>query len=575
MSTPASVLGAAEAAFVAGQYRRAVKLAAQLQGGPLAARAAYVEGYALYKLRRLPAAAKALRRALAVLAPRVEARFLAGLVAFERRRWQLAVSTLSPLVEDPAWGKTSRGLIARAKSDQQASRVAAAAKRHAAAIDQLERGLRSGDLGAAERALKVAETARPRHTLNSYYRGYLAFKRGDPTSARREFRAVLARRPNDVWARYMLALTLDETKRRPLLQRVLRETKDAALRRAAQKALEVPKRPARHRLRVRVAVGSGYDSNPALANSSSTRVIVGPAAPPTDGTDTDETDNSALSLQVEAELGYSYTHGRHQLSLGLQGLGRGALAGAEGITQTELAAWLRYGLRLGRAWLQGSYGGSLYLFDHEAALSTHAFALQLALATPLSGLGVSATGQLRLRDAHAADYRYIQGLELVANVGLSYRRGSLTLGASYGALRGIYDPFSFDLGLPPGKPLPPTYAMDYTFWGHGPSLSINLALPWRLSFAANAWLLWQHFDQPETIIEPSGASPWSERRRDTQLIVRGELRRPLWRGLELALRYRLEHNGSTLSGDDVPIDRSYSRHLALLVLSYAFDLSRP
>ena len=574
----------AEQAFAAGRFYEARRLADSVDDQHTdAARARYLQGYALYKLGDKKRAALMLERSLA-LKPLDQVAFMCGLVAFELGRWSAARRLLEPLVaaKKAPWAATAEELLGRTRTQEQAEARAEAQRRHAEAIQQGKAHLQAARYAAAARAIAQAEAAAPGHALNHYYRGYLAYKRGRRAEARRHLRRALAKDPRDPWSRYMLALSLeqDQPERRRLLTQLSAETQETDLRQAARLALRTPRPASASQLSLRCELGGGLDTSPGSSGFTVTDAFLKPPPPPdkpppptgpnpstTTTTDTDA-DAAAMALRGVVELAYQrqFAQGHHG-GLGARLFEQAYAVGGEDLEQTELAGSVYYSWRDTRLDLTVTYAYGLHLLGHAPLMSLHDLGLHGGVQLR-PWLRLSAGVLLRYRDMHDASYDYLQALEPSGSLTLDLRWSPLTIRAGYHLLRSMASPAAVTLSERLNKQnelVTTTYRSEHTHWGHGPQLELELSLPWRLTLSASAWALWGSFDQPDQfVVGLDDAVIWQEQRRDVQLLAGVELRRALGRGLELVIGFSSVDNLSSLDGeDDTPVDRTYSRRQLL------------
>lgn len=578
-----SLLRQAARAFAAGRFAEASGLAVRIpDGAPVGAQARYLQGYALYKLGRTAEAAKPLERSMA-LKPSAQVAFMCGLVAFERHRAVAARRWLAPLVaaKKEPWSKPAAELLRRLREQQAVARQA----RHVAAIRRAKTHLEASRFLAAAQALGQAEQILPGHKLNFYYRGYLAYQRGNLGRAQKQLRRVLAVDPGDRWTRYMLALSLEvgAPERKRLLVKLSEDNADPALRQAAREALRVRRRPTFNGFSLQLEVGTGLDTSPSSAGLGVTelpRRPPPPGAPPLEPqpqTATVAEVGPAWALRGKVELSYRRQLApRHVLRVGLRLVEQAYGVGGENYGQTELAGALYYGWRGERFDLAVTYGYGLYLLAHAPLMSLHDVAVHGGMLLR-PGLRLAVGGLLRVRDMHDASYDFLQALEPSAYLALGARWSALSVTLGYHVLRSQADPAELQLSerLNQQNELVTTnYLTDYSYWGHGPRLALELTLPWRLSLGASAWLLWGLFDQPDRFIErfaddSKSVVIWQGERRDLLILASVELRRSLGHGLSVALSFSSTDNLSTLDGaGSTPVDRAYHRRLLLGVVRW-------
>jgi tetratricopeptide (TPR) repeat protein len=578
---PATALEQAEAALASGRFEAAAEIAGGVGSDhPQAARARFVEGYAHYKLGRVERAAELLQRSLA-LQYSPEVAFLNGVVYFELRRWIAVERCLEPLVsaKQPPWAELAREMMGRAKQQAEGERQAAARRLHAGALQRAKNLLQEGRYPDAGQALAAAEGVAPGHVLNQYYLGYLAYQTGDYAAARRRFEDALRRDPHDQWSRYMLALSLDDgdPDKKKMLALLAAEGSDAAVREAARQALEIrPTQPSPRGISVLLEVGAGLDTNPGQVTTAGTPLVgPGPAAPidrplpPQNGSpapETAEVGGAAMALRGTMDLGYQRRLAPdHLVAVGLRFFEQAYAVGGEDLAQTELAAWVEYGLRLGRLDLGLSYGYTFDLLGHTPLLSLHDLRLHAGMSLR-PWLQVVAGAGLRWRAVHDEAYQHLQALEVGGFLGLRAQWTPVALQAAYHVLGSFGDPATVIVAErnEPGAGLrTTTYRTNYSFLAHGPRFEAEVSLPWRISFSLWAGLLWHTFDDPDRFeVQPTGEVIWQQSRQDLQIVAATELKRPLSHGLELALVFSTVDNVSSLDPSS-PVNRSYSRRLLL------------
>jgi tetratricopeptide (TPR) repeat protein len=594
----AAILARAEAAFEKGDFEASSTLAARIpDGDPVAGRARYLQGYAAYKLRNLETADRLLGRARS-LEPSDEVTLLHGLVAYELGRFPLAIERLESLVASKRapWAKVAGELVQRARSAIAARARAESLALHGRLIAQAEGELRARRMREAQRTLDAADRALPGQLLSHYYRGYLAYETGDELAARRHLRAALRLSPRDEWSRYMLALSLDEgaLERKTIFKELSTSASDPAVRDAARRALSTPAaaRP-RHGLSLQLELGTGLDTNPSYA-ADSAAFVVDPGAPPPGGrepppggspplspppgsaptTSTESGKASALALRGAFSAAYRRELAAgHQGTVGVRLLEQGYLVGGADASKTELSGSVEYAFERRTPFqLRTSYDYTLHLFDHAPLLSQHELGLTPRLQLR-SWLWLGGSARLRYRQTHDDDYRYLSAFELSFTLALTARAGRLTLLAGYQLQRGWADAVSVVAeAVVQGRPSYGDYLLDLSALAHGPELELELRLPFRLTFHASAWLLLYDFVSTDRLQSSMfGTTLWQADRRDTQLLVAAELRRPLGHGLEVALVYGAIDSFSSL-GSDAPLDFSYSRRMLTANLRFRWPL---
>ena len=474
-------LAAAEQAFNSGRYKEALGEAARVPAGdPLSVRALFLRAYAHLKLGQPEAAARLLDPLLEqAFSPEVA--LLRGMVSMEQRRWGEALRQLEAVIQARAapWDATARKLIERARAEQAAEtrRLSRAQedqsrRRLQRILGQVRRHIEAGRLSAAAALLEPLEQQERGQLLPLYYRGLIAYKRGDYPTVRRQLELALSLNPADGWSRYLLALTLEHVGERGrslrLLKGVSASEADPKVRELSARALNRMVResaPGEPWLSLSLEAATGLDTNPAYLDES-----------PVDQ------DSASFALQVSGRLGLRRWFLKHLGgSLGLHLLERVYMVGVAGAEQTEVSPLVSLLVRVRQLTLDASYLYTLALYGHAPLLSRHAGRLGAAY-RPLPWLMLSMQGRVCRHPTHDDLYSYLDGIEAGGELSGSISLGRLGLGVVYEVLRDWADTVEAQVASkgggsgkgkgggssgPGGQTAAYTLITDYSYTGHG------------------------------------------------------------------------------------------------------------
>jgi hypothetical protein len=336
---------------------------------------------------------------------------------------------------------------------------------------------------------------------------------------------------------------------------------------------------------VQLEIDMGLDTNPGYAAERGSGFSLLLDRPPPDKpylpppqensspVDALELSSSALALSGALHLTYQRSlTPRQQGSFELFLFEQDYLVDGDGQAKTEISASVGYNLFLRWLTLAAAYDYSLHLFGHEPQLSQHEVTLRGGFPM-LSWLSFESSTGFQLCDVHDDSYGYLEGAELSESAALKAEWRILTFQIGYHLLRNWANAVEFVLPSSGANSnsSEAVFQTDYSAIAHGPRLGGELSLPWRLSLAVAASVLWYEFDSPDRFSQrPSGEVIWEKQRRDLKILVGAELRRPLAYGLEAAIYFNSVDNFSSLD-DTTPVNRSYSRRLLNGVLRWSWS----
>lgn len=579
-------LARAEQAYVAGRYDEVLaQLPAPPATGEMSPRAWILHAHAHFKLGQLAEARRDLD-ALIATSPGPEATLLRAMVAHELADWDAARRDLRAVVatgEEP-WVRTARKLLATVAASQARE---AEARRKRAALERRQRHdqlialarteLEAGRLGAAKKLIDRADRTRPGQLEAHYYRGYIAYQRGDYPAAHRQFAAALAVDELDGWSRYMLALTTrrrgDTPAARRMLAALARGATDADVRRESRAALALLESRAAHARRseprLRLEVGSGLDTNPAFLDELPATI-----------------EDAALGIELAGGAGHAWSLPRGlALELGVGAAERLYAGGGAGAEHTRADAGVALSLELGPVDATAGYDYTFSMYGHAPLMSAHGGHVEVGyLIKPW--LRAALGGGAGWRHVHDADYTYLEGINAGGAAALALRLGSVECGVSYRVSRDWSDPVlaSFTTqwakkgstggngrGGATSSPATRTVELetDYSYTGHGPRAWAVARLPWRLELAAHIGVELRSFDSPDVVPGTSGSAPITlEPRSDTRLSASARLLRRLPRGFAVGLQFDSVDNFSSVERTDLGIDRNYARRQIGLAASW-------
>ncbi len=547
------------------QFAQAVRLLSQLvEDEPDSAETRFWLAYATYKSGAFQEALDETSRVLELEPDWVDPHYLAGLAAFGAGRPELAREHFQWVVAQagPAADLGRSAALQLAKISQ---RLGLAKAREL---------IRKKRFNEAVSLLDDLLAAQPDDTDMAYHRAYAWFRMRKYETALLGFRGIVESHPDYYWARYMEAICLDrlgQTAEAADIMRSLLDCSDVGVSREARSALDSLGN-----------FGTTNQENAGLGSSGSISWLSGgrwtlplsvdmdsnPAYIPESSYVKDDEAATGFSLQPTGEL-LLLDGVRSTLALGAEGILRLYPWGPGEYELTQIYSNIEYGTRgreyrfwagvgSGVSWL----GWDLFLDLQETYLGGHWIQHSRTRS-------VAAMGAYR-RKAHLEDYQNLDALGAWGRLGqriMLSRRAYLEPGYYFETENAAAYSLSWSGTLDSGSGYEALITAEASFFGHGPRLEAVMEFPWReLRLDWSAGLSWRGYGKPEILVyDVDGESfTYEGQRRDrrTWLYLDNSFRAA--GQLYLFGRFSGLFNSSTLSGEDWPSDRSYSRRLVSL-----------
>ncbi|MBI5527604.1 MAG: hypothetical protein HY897_14830 [Deltaproteobacteria bacterium] len=411
----------------------------------------------------------------------------------------------------------------------------------------------------ARALLSEADRKRPGTLLVAYYRAYCDYREGKHEAAAAGFEAALKIDPQDGWSEYMMALSLAKAGRTGEARGRLVSLKDrfrpTEIGRTAASTIEeidALEKSSANRWAAVAETGVFADTNPAFRADSSSE---------------GKTD-AAASIAARAEYGVFRSRSQ-RLVLGL-GAGETAyILRYEPADWTMASSWLGYRLSGERAAFLTSYRFDFAWYGYAPFTSVHSVSTGLRFSEASWTMTV-ADIEAYARLPHDADFDYLAARGAALSAAQEFKMfRELRIRAGYALRFEKADPAEFhqedtaadDAGAV--HLLTGDYKTDYSFFGHGPALSVRTPLPAGLSLEASADLMWRRFPHSDRVVYADGGvvtAVWEKERNDLRVYADGTVRWVFASHAAVLLRGAYLKNLSTLGdAEDDPIDRNYGR----------------